>query len=101
MQCMDRGSLHNLLYSDPQDLSGERIISVLLDVCRGLQFLHTASKPIVHGVYACIFVCMYIINVFTCIHTYVTYMHACIHTYVTLVHTYTHAYSHTYIYTQT
>lgn len=49
MEYMEYGSLHDLLHNETMTLGGEIILQVARDVVQGIQFLHTAKPPILHG----------------------------------------------------
>ena len=49
MECMTRGSLHDILHNTTVAIDGSILLPILQDVCRGLRFLHCADPPILHG----------------------------------------------------
>jgi serine/threonine protein kinase len=49
MECMEYGSLHDLIHNHTMVLNGELVIPLLLDVCQGLMFLHSSKPPLIHG----------------------------------------------------
>jgi len=49
MECMEYGSLHDLIHNHTMVLNGELVIPLLVDVCQGLMFLHSSKPPIIHG----------------------------------------------------
>jgi serine/threonine protein kinase len=49
MELMECGSLYDLLHNHTMCIEGELVLPILLDVVRGLRFLHVAGPAIVHG----------------------------------------------------
>jgi serine/threonine protein kinase len=49
MECMEYGSLHDLIHNYTMVLNGELVIPLLVDVCQGLSFLHSSKPPLIHG----------------------------------------------------
>mmetsp|Transcript_34623 Transcript_34623/g.55852 ORF Transcript_34623/g.55852 Transcript_34623/m.55852 type:complete len:520 (+) Transcript_34623:2-1561(+) len=49
MECMEHGSLYDLIHNYTMVLDGEVVIPLLQHVCQGLAFLHAASPKIIHG----------------------------------------------------
>ena len=49
MECMDHGSLYDLLHNETVELDAEISLPILRDIARGLRFLHAADPCIVHG----------------------------------------------------
>jgi hypothetical protein len=49
MECMDHGSLYDLLHNETVELDAEVSLPILRDIARGLRFLHAADPCIVHG----------------------------------------------------
>jgi serine/threonine protein kinase len=49
MEYMGRGSLHDLLHNETLPLDGNVVLRLLRDVVSGIEFLHSASPPILHN----------------------------------------------------
>jgi len=49
MECMEHGSLFDLIHNNTMVLEGEVVIPLLQHVCQGLAFLHAAKPTIIHG----------------------------------------------------
>ena len=49
MECMDHGSLYDLLHNETMVIEGEMILPILRDIAQGVRFLHAADPLIVHG----------------------------------------------------
>mmetsp|Transcript_24363 Transcript_24363/g.54895 ORF Transcript_24363/g.54895 Transcript_24363/m.54895 type:complete len:1195 (-) Transcript_24363:108-3692(-) len=49
MECMDHGSLYDLLHNETMVIDGEMILPILRDIAQGVRFLHAADPLIVHG----------------------------------------------------
>jgi serine/threonine protein kinase len=49
MECMEHGSLRELLLNETFVLEPQILLSLLRDVAAGMKFLHMASPPIVHN----------------------------------------------------
>ena len=49
MECMEYGSLHDLIHNYTMVLNGELAIPLLVDVCQGLSFLHSSKPALIHG----------------------------------------------------
>lgn len=49
MECMDRGSLYDILHNKTMDLDGEIILPLLTDISQGMRFLHCAKPEVIHG----------------------------------------------------
>eukprot|EP00961_Rhodomonas_salina_P206411 2786460-Rhodomonas_salina.2 len=52
MECMGNGSLRDLLSNPSFPLDPEVTLPMLRDILQGTRFLHAASPPILHGMYA-------------------------------------------------
>eukprot|EP00547_Thalassionema_nitzschioides_P009863 CAMPEP_0194225370 /NCGR_PEP_ID=MMETSP0156-20130528/39458_1 /TAXON_ID=33649 /ORGANISM="Thalassionema nitzschioides, Strain L26-B" /LENGTH=1223 /DNA_ID=CAMNT_0038957291 /DNA_START=131 /DNA_END=3802 /DNA_ORIENTATION=+ len=49
MECMERGSLHDILHNKTMELDGELILPLLSDITQGMRFLHCANPAVIHG----------------------------------------------------
>ena len=49
MECMEHGSLYDLIHNYTLVLEGEIVIPILQHVCQGLAFLHAATPQVIHG----------------------------------------------------
>ncbi|EKX31508.1 hypothetical protein GUITHDRAFT_83074, partial [Guillardia theta CCMP2712] len=49
MECMEYGSLYDLLHNDTAVIEGELILPILCDIAQGIRFLHAARPMIIHG----------------------------------------------------
>jgi len=49
MECMEHGSLYDLIHNYTMALEGEIVIPLLQHVCQGLAFLHAATPQVIHG----------------------------------------------------
>lgn len=49
MECMDHGSLYDLLHNQTIAIEGEMVLPILRDISQGLRFLHAAVPKVVHG----------------------------------------------------
>ena len=49
MECMERGSLHDLLHNDTIIMEGELLLPILCDIASGVRFLHSAVPKVIHG----------------------------------------------------
>jgi serine/threonine protein kinase len=43
------GSLHDLIHNATLELEGDVVVPLLVDVVRGMRFLHASSPPLIHG----------------------------------------------------
>eukprot|EP00980_Cylindrotheca_fusiformis_P005534 scaffold1172_cov115-Cylindrotheca_fusiformis.AAC.9 len=48
MECMENGSLYDLLRNETVFTGGEMIMQIVRDVAQGLRFLHSSKPPILH-----------------------------------------------------
>eukprot|EP00526_Cylindrotheca_closterium_P008173 CAMPEP_0113660222 /NCGR_PEP_ID=MMETSP0017_2-20120614/32780_1 /TAXON_ID=2856 /ORGANISM="Cylindrotheca closterium" /LENGTH=836 /DNA_ID=CAMNT_0000574833 /DNA_START=650 /DNA_END=3157 /DNA_ORIENTATION=+ /assembly_acc=CAM_ASM_000147 len=48
MECMENGSLYDLLRNETLYTGGEIIIQIVRDIAQGLRFLHASKPPILH-----------------------------------------------------
>ncbi|KAL7527018.1 hypothetical protein ACHAXR_002817 [Thalassiosira sp. AJA248-18] len=49
MECMDRGSLYDILQNPSMVFEGGTVLSILRDISKGMRFLHSSSPQIIHG----------------------------------------------------
>ena len=49
MEYMDRGSLYDLLHNETLPLDGDVVLRILQGVVSGIEFLHSASPPLLHN----------------------------------------------------
>jgi len=49
MECMNLGSLYDILHNPSMMFEGETILSILRDISQGMRFLHSSSPQIIHG----------------------------------------------------
>jgi len=49
MEYAPKGSLHSLIHESNEPLDEKRIVTILKQIVRGLDHLHTRSPPIIHG----------------------------------------------------
>jgi len=49
MECMDHGSLYDLLHNRSVALPGSALLPIMRDIAQGMSFLHLANPPIIHG----------------------------------------------------
>jgi serine/threonine protein kinase len=46
---MEHGSLWDILHNETMPLEAFLIRQILLDICQGILFLHSADSPVIHG----------------------------------------------------
>ena len=49
MECMDHGSLYDILHNNTIPLEGDLLLPILKDIAQGVRFLHFSTPQVIHG----------------------------------------------------